>query len=117
MVTQVQSVLTVNCMLPVTSYHSNLQSFCSKFIDKSPIRSSQRLHGFDSAGHLCPCSGVARKIFLPRQSLYIDLKDLPDSQTLSSMGGTVLQVGSLVGWKKLFRRLRACFYMSSNAPA
>ena len=39
-------------------------------------------------------SGIARKNFLPRQSLYIDLiersdSDSTDSQTLSSMGGTV----------------------------
>ena len=68
-------------------------------------------------------SGVARNIFY-RGKVYAltylrgSASDSTDSQIISSMGGTTLQVDSLVGWKKLFQKTMNVFlHVISNAPA
>ena len=44
------SILGLTCRLLAGEGRGNLQTFCPKF--KTPLRSSQRLRGFDPASHL-----------------------------------------------------------------
>ena len=91
------SILCLTCHLLAGEGRGNLQSFCLKF--KSPIRSSQRLHGFDPAGHLRfqnPCNFCTLDRFHHNwQAVVINLWD--------SIPSSILLQGNKNGWRTVLQ--------------
>ena len=94
------SILGLTCHLLAGEGCGNLQSFCPKF--KSPIRSPQRLHGFDPAGHLRflnPCNFRTLDHFHRSwQAVVINLWE--------SIPSSILLQGNKNGWRTVLQGMQ-----------
>ena len=94
------SILGLTCRLLAGEGHGNLQSFCPKF--KTPLRSSQRLRGFDPASHLRfqnPCNFHTLDCF--RRSWQAAVVDLWDS-----IPPNILLEGHTNGWRTVLQDIQ-----------
>ena len=92
------SILGLTCRL--LAGRGNLQTFCPKF--KTPLRSSQRLRGFDPASHLHfqnPCNFHTLDHFRRGwQAAVVDLWD--------SIPPNILLEGHTNGWRTLLQNIQ-----------
>ena len=94
------SILGLTCRLLAGDGCGNLQTFCPKF--KTPLRSSQRLHGFDPASHLRfqnPCNFHTLDHF--RRSWQAAVVDL-----WNSIPPNILLEGHTNGWRTVLQNIQ-----------